>query len=65
MSEVSRVTASEIKSGVESSSITLVCAYDNDAKFSSFHLEGAIPLSQFKIRLPDLSKDTHLVFYCA
>lgn len=65
MSEVNRVSASSIKAGVESGSTLLVCAYENDSKFKSFHLEGAIPLSEFKVRLPSLAKDTHLVFYCA
>lgn len=65
MSEVNRVSASSIKAGVESGSTLLVCAYDNDEKFKSFHLEGAIPLSEFKVRHPLLAKDTHLVFYCA
>jgi len=65
MSEINRVFASSIKARVESGATTLVCAYDDDAKFSSFHLEGAIPLSEFKIKIQDLAKDTHLVFYCA
>jgi hypothetical protein len=65
MSEVNRVTASSIKAGVESGSTLLICAYDDDAKFKSFHLEGAIPLSEFKVRLALLEKDAQIVFYCA
>ncbi len=65
MSEVNRVVASDIKSEVESGSTLLVCAYDDDAKFNSFHLQGAIALSEFKSKLSDLAKDTQLVFYCA
>jgi hypothetical protein len=65
MSEVKRVSASSIKAGVESGSTLLVCAYDNDTKFKSFHLEDAIPLSEFKVRLPLLEKDAPIVFYCA
>lgn len=65
MPEVNRVSASSIKKGVESGSTLLVCAYDDDAKFRSFHLEGAIPLSEFKVRVQGLAKDSHVVFYCA
>ena len=65
MSEVQRVSASSIKAGVESGSTLLVCAYEDDAKFKSFHLEGAIPLSEFKVRRPLMDKNVHIVFYCA
>lgn len=65
MAEVNRVQAADIRAGVVSGSTLLVCAYDNDEKFKKFNLDGAIPLSEFKVRVPDLVKDTKIVFYCA
>ncbi len=63
MATVNRVSAKDTKSQVDQDLALLVCIYD-DAKFnSSVHLEGAIPMSEFKKMKPDLSKDTHIIFY--
>ncbi len=65
MSEVSRLSASEVREGVLAGTTMLVCAYDDDAKFERFRLEGGIPLSKFKQDLSGLDKTTRIVFYCA
>lgn len=39
----------------------LVLAYEDDAKFKLFGLEGAIPFSQ--LRLDSLPKDREIIFY--
>ncbi|MDJ0621974.1 MAG: hypothetical protein QNJ17_03345 [Desulfocapsaceae bacterium] len=65
MANVNRVSANEIREEVVSGKTLLVCAYDDDAKFSRNHLEGAIPLSEFKTRVPDMAVDDKIVFYCA
>lgn len=65
MSDIERVSAVKIRNGVQSGEILLVCAYDSDDKFRGNHLEGAISLSDFKGRVPQLTKETELVFYCA
>ena len=65
MANVNRVSAEEIREEVVSGETLLVCAYDDDAKFSRNHLEGAIPLSEFKTRVPDLAGNDKIVFYCA
>ena len=65
MAEVSRLSAQEIGEEVKTGATLLVCAYSDDRKFEANHLDGAIPLSEFKVRLPDLDKDTRIVFYCA
>jgi hypothetical protein len=44
--------------------LTLVCAYESDAKFERAHLEGALPHSSLAARLATLPRDTELVFYC-
>lgn len=65
MADVSRLAAKSVRGSVVSGDTLLVCAYADDEKFYKFRLEGAIPLSEFKERLPELDKDTRIVFYCA
>lgn len=65
MANVNRVSAKDIREEVQSGSALLVCAYDDDNKFQRNNLEGAIPLSEFKVRVLDLRKDKKIVFYCA
>lgn len=65
MSDVERVSAVDIRPGVQAGEIMLVCAYDSDDKFHRNHLEGGISLSDFKGQVSQLSKDANLVFYCA
>ena len=43
----------------------LVCAYDDDERCRKLHLEGAISFTEFKSKLPSLSKDREVIFYCA
>jgi len=64
MAEILRVSAEDIRSGVDEGSTLLVCAYDDDGKFQANHLDGAIALSEFKKRVSGLEKDTPIVFYC-
>ena len=65
MANVDRVTAHDIHKEVVSGAALLVCAYDDDGKFQNNNLKGAIPLSEFKVRVLDLNKDKKIVFYCA
>ena len=65
MTDVKRVSPEEARESVISGASLLVCAYGDDAKFRKYHLEGAIPLSEFKKILPDLDRETQILFYCA
>ncbi len=65
MVDAIRITAEEVRQKVNSGSSLLVCAYDDDAKFARFHLEGAISLADFESQLPSLEKSQELIFYCA
>jgi hypothetical protein len=64
MSEPERIgpeaTHEKLKGGA-----LLVCAYDDDDKFRTIQLEGAIFFKWFQSKLPSLSKDQEIVFYCA
>ncbi len=65
MSSATRISATETRDLVNSGKALLICAYNSDEKFHGNQLEGSISLSAFKTRLPELNKDTELVFYCA
>ena len=43
----------------------LVCAYEGAEKFEKNHLEGAMAWETFDSRIPELSKDQAVIFYCA
>ena len=64
MSEPERVTAEEACDKLKSGKALLVCAYEDEEKFRKLQLEGAISFNAFKSRLPSLSKDQEIVFYC-
>jgi len=65
MAEAKRVTPEEIYQRLKSEAVLLVCAYDDDAKFKTMQLQGAISLNEFNSRLPSLGKNQEIVFYCA
>ena len=65
MSVPVRVKPQEAASSLKKGQALLVCAYDSEERFSMFHLDGAISLSEFESRLPSLSKEQDLIFYCA
>ena len=65
MAEPFRIPPEEVRSKVTSGTALLVCGYDDDDKFRANYLEGAISFADFKSKLPSLSKDQEIVFYCA
>ncbi len=64
MAEPVRITPNEVYEKLKSDTTLLVCAYDDEATFRRMKLQGAISLQEFKSRLPSLSKDQEIVFYC-
>jgi len=65
MANVSRITPEETYQKLRVENALLVCAYDSEEQFRSLRLEGAISLPEFRAKLPSLSKDQEIVFYCA
>jgi rhodanese-related sulfurtransferase len=65
MSEIRRVPPDQVREKVKSGSVLLVCAYEEDEKFRKYRIDGSISLRDFRSRLPDLSKDKEIIFYCA
>ena len=65
MEEPQRVSPEEVRQKVKEEKALLVCAYEDEEKFKKMRLEGAISLCEFKLRLPSLTKNQEIVFYCA
>ncbi len=60
---IERISPQEVRQGLESGRLLLVCAYEDEARFRRMELEGAISFQEFQSRLPSLSKDQEIVFY--
>ena len=65
MSEPERVAVDEVYRQVTAGQALLVCAYDDDTKFRSVQLDGAVSLAEFRTRLPSLDMNQAIFFYCA
>ena len=63
MSQVEKISPQEAHKHVSSGTALLICAYESDEKFARFHLDGAIPLSQFESASATVPKDKELIFY--
>ena len=64
-SEVKRIEPDAARRRMDAGAAILVCAYESDEKFQSMHLEGAESLNSLRARLPDISKEQEIIFYCA
>jgi len=64
MEGIPKVSASEAHQKVKDGQALLVCAYESDARFAKFHLEGAIPFSEFKKLFPKMGMEQEVIFYC-
>ncbi len=65
MSEPVRISAEQARQKTKSGQALLVCAYDDPAKFSQNHLEGALTFLELRSKLPGLDKGQEIIFYCA
>jgi hypothetical protein len=65
MADIERVGVDEARRRVKSGEALLVCAYDDEEKCRRMGLEGAISLAGLRSRVPTLSKQQELIFYCA
>jgi hypothetical protein len=65
MTEPIRISVGDARQNVSTGAALLVCAYDDDEKFKNNHLQGAISLNDFRAKLPSLSTEQDIIFYCA
>lgn len=64
MSKHERISAEGAKNKVKSSEALLVCAYEEDEKFTKMRLEGALSFKEFKNKVASIPKDKEIIFYC-
>jgi hypothetical protein len=60
-----RISAIEADRNVKSGKALLVSAYRDEGACRKMQLERSISLAQFESKLPELSKDQEIIFYCA
>ncbi len=65
MTEPIRIPPEDARKKVQSREALFVCAYEDDEKFRTMHLEGAMSFNEFKDLAGSLSRDQEIIFYCA
>ena len=60
---IKRISPEEARSKVLAGDAILVCSY-NDEKCKDMLLEGALLRSEFEQKVPSLSKEQEIIFYC-
>ena len=60
-----RISPAEASAKVKKGEALLVCAYDDDAKCAQIKVQGAISLRELTGRVPPVSEDQEIVFYCS
>ena len=61
---IERIGPKETRMKVQTGVALLVCSYE-DSKCENILVEGAMLRSQFEAKLPAISKDQEIIFYCA
>ncbi|OLC36238.1 MAG: ArsR family transcriptional regulator [Candidatus Rokubacteria bacterium 13_1_40CM_4_69_5] len=65
MAEVERISVQEARRKATANQALLVCAYEDEAKYSKIRLGGSISFATFQSRLSSLPKNKEIIFYCA
>ena len=65
MADIERISPQQALRHIAEKAALLVCAYDSEEKFQQNRLLGAVSLSEFHSRVPGLSRDQEIIFYCA
>lgn len=60
-----RISPQDAHRRVAAGQALLVCAYEDEQKCGTMMLEGAITLKAFESKLPGMTKDQPIIFYCA
>jgi len=60
-----RISPKDARERVKAGSALFVCAYEDEGRCKSNNLEGSMTFGEFKQKLPSLSQDQEIIFYCA
>jgi|SRR5215471_2455616 len=61
MADIERINVKQARERARQA--LLVCAYENEAKYRIFNLDGSISLANFRSRLASLPKTQEIIFY--
>ncbi|MFW6415206.1 MAG: rhodanese-like domain-containing protein [Thermodesulfobacteriota bacterium] len=64
MSEIERISPREAAKKLKQGA-WLVCAYENEDKCNSIHIQGTLSIKDFRAKLSDIPLDKGIIFYCA
>ena len=62
--DIERISPEKAYQKLKSGEALMVCAYEDD-KCKKLLMQGALLKSELEARLPTLSKDQEMIFYCA
>jgi len=65
MADIERFSVEEAHGKAERHQALLVCAYDDEAKYRMFNLDGSMSLASFQAKVGSLPKTQEIIFYCA
>jgi rhodanese-related sulfurtransferase len=63
--QLARTSTDGVKKKVRASEAILVCACEDDEKYTGNSFEGSAPQEGFKKKVIHLPKDREIVFYCS
>lgn len=64
MSEPVRLSPEKAKARRDGGAL-LVCAYEEEDRCRILRLEGSLTLGELRSKLPELSREQEIIFYCA
>ncbi len=65
MIEPTRIGAQEAYKRIKEGKAIFVCGYEDESRYKDLRLEMSMSFSEFLKKLPALSKDQEIIFYCA
>jgi hypothetical protein len=65
MAEPERISPEDAYKKLKAGSALLVCAYEDEDRFRTAYIEGALSFNAFKSKLSSLPKDQEIILYCA
>jgi rhodanese-related sulfurtransferase len=64
-SPVTEVSPEEVRESLEGHAPVLLVSACRGGAFSKGHIEGAIPVEDFRAMIPELSRNTAIILYCS
>jgi rhodanese-related sulfurtransferase len=59
------MSAEEVREKLEAHAPLLLVSACSGSAFSKGHIEGAVPVEDFRTMLPEISRNTEIILYCS